>query len=224
MRLIKKERMRSMSLLIVVKTLNCIVFTSDSFSTYENRTLKDANYKKIHIFGENSGLLGITGLNVVYNDENNVVDINDIIDIYFGKIENFDIMDKIQEFNMFLKRSCDRFCKDISYVLAYHNFVYDISILNNQGIYIDIIPFYETNILVQGDEELKVWTANQFELSILENNSSYIIQYSKNIMEKAIALENLKNPEGQRTIGGKIQQEIIYFDSLKDEDFGRKAL
>lgn len=217
-----------MSYLIVVKGKYGTVITSDSYSTFNNRTLKDDNYKKITeiIIDEkerNLCYIGITGLNTVLFN-NQLVDINDIVLNFFIGINDKNIEGKVDEFNLFLKDSCDKYCVDISYVLAYKNILYDVTILNNSTIIKNFIPFYQYGVVVLGEKEYKEWSSKTIDENIINYPIDCIENECKNILHKVIKLENDKYPFNQRVVGGNIQQASIVKKELSDIYFGRKII
>lgn len=212
-----------MSYLIAVKGKYGTVITSDSYSTYLNRTLKDSDYKKIHEIISGKCYIGLTGMNEVLLN-NQLVDINNTLSLFFTDITLDNIDTQIDLYNAFLKDSCDKYCMDISYVLAYENVLYDVNILNNDEIRKHRLPSYEYGILILGEREYKEWSLHNIDSKITQDNLPLLKLKCNDIVQQVINIENIQHPENQRVVGGDVQQIAISATDYENTNLSRKLI
>lgn len=198
-----------MSYMVILKNKNGIIICSDSYSTYSNRELKDGNYQKIYRIN-NSLVVASTGINQIYDDNNQLCDIWDYIKGLFKDVSNIEKLSKIAEkYIEKLQITCDREEKDNTTVFVIQNYVIVVDILHARGHYINFLRPFELDIIFLGEEEHKYHAREYFEYNDMFIGLKEGLKKCKESVKKEIDYENQLYDEGFRVVGGNIQSIVI---------------
>ena len=150
-----------MSYMVILKNKNGIIICSDSYSTYSNRELKDGNYQKIYKINDKL-VVASTGINQIYDDNNQLYDIWDYIKGLFKDVNNIEKLSEIVEkYIEKLQITCDREEKDNTTVFVIDNYVVVIDILHARGHYINNLkPFYRKILSIDALDEYGTLVSN----------------------------------------------------------------
>lgn len=199
-----------MSYMITYMTKEGVVIASDSYSCYGDRTLKDANYQKIHQIGD--VVIASTGLNgFIDEDTQKVIDINETYERYF---RDFDSIEKqIQAYVKYIKRFCDRYVQDVRLIIVYREVLYVVDIIHSQKTNVTIKKKGEIDIFCSGDDLVAVNGLMQFRNTSIDVGLYEAKSRAIESVKYAIMTENALHIEGQRTIGGDVQYIVVPFDN-----------
>lgn len=124
----KEGKNNIMSYMITYITKYGVVIASDSYSCYNDRALKDANYQKVHCIKENELYIGSTGLNVLIDENKQLIDINDTYKKFFANINDLNVEETIDKYIQLIQMSCDHFTQDVRLIIAYKYNTYIVDI------------------------------------------------------------------------------------------------
>lgn len=204
----KKERMNYMSYMIVVKTKQNIIIASDSYSTYPNKELKDANYKKIHCIKDNELYIAMNGLNtVIKNGE--LVDINTTFMDFFQDINNSNVHQAVKDYAEFLKSSCDKFFMDIRFYVIYKKTMYRVDVVHNQPVFIEFLNENDEDFQTSGEDEYLMYGLLHLKRDDLNLGGKELLEKCIGSVKDVIHLDAIRNPEGRRIVGGKVQWLVL---------------
>lgn len=203
-----------MSYMVVMKLKNGVIFASDSYSTYPDKTLKDSCYKKIHCIQPNCLYVGITGMNMVFNNQSQLIDINNTLADFFLSAADDTITDKVNQFAQFLKISCDRLIQDIRIIIAYKKTLYKVDIIHEQN---PVIEFYDENqedIITSGEDIHAVNGILQFEKDDFNLSLNEALEKCIQSVEYEITVERMIRDKEHQIVGGKVQSIIFDYDKI----------
>lgn len=203
----KKGRMNFMSYMIVVKTKNSTIIAADSYSTYPNKELKDANYKKIHKLSKDL-CIALNGINEVLKN-GKLVDINTTFQNYFQEVTKENLADKVRLYATFLKSTCDKYYQDIRFFVIFKNVLYRVDVIHNQPISIEYLDENQEDYMTSGEDEYLMYGLLHIKPEDLKLSVFNLLDKCILSVEDVIHLDSIRNPEGYRTVGGKVQWMII---------------
>lgn len=206
----KYERRRNyMSYMIVIKGSEGTVIASDSYSCYYTRKLKDAHYKKIHEMIPEHFVIGVTGLNVLYDENDNYLDINVLLNSIFANCKIYELENKIEQFANIVQTSCDNFGVDASIVYIYDNEMFLTDIIHQLGHQTHYWKSNVYDILFMGEDYHAKYARNDFEKKDMFLLWNHTIDKCIKSVQKQIQFENEHFPEGQRIVGEDIQYAFV---------------
>lgn len=200
-----------MSYMVTIKGKEGIVTASDSYSCYYTRNLKDSNYQKIHEIIPNHFYIAQTGLNVLYDNQDNYIDVSKAIKQIFKKTTSKNIKKQINKFSRIMKESCDNFGVDATVLFAYDEEMYVTDIIHQIGMTTNYWGKNEYDIIFMGEDYHKTKARGEFSQQDMFQSLDINIQKCKNSVLNQIEYEATLFEEGQRIVGGNIQYSFIRY-------------